>query len=161
MRILIYLTLLFSAALVFAEQTAELKQARKHINAMEYSQAENSIKQHLAKHTGDIKALHLLAKAYAWDNNYKLASQTYERLLKSDSNNPEYLFGKGSALVWLQKNEQAIPFLDKAWNIKKNNPNYLRILILTLKQTSIDGHKKRAKDLSAVGQKKFPNLIWD
>ena len=122
MRLLIYFTLLFCTALVAAEPTqksTELDQARDHINAMEYTQAVESLKLHLAKHADDIRALYLLAKTYAWDNNYQMSEQTYDELLKIDGNNPEYLFGKGNALVWLQKSEQAIPLLEQAWDVKK------------------------------------------
>ena len=161
MRLLIYFTLLFCTALAYAEPSAEMTKARDQINAMEYTQAAVSLNQHLQTHTNDTKALNLLAKTYAWDNNYKLAEQTYSKLLKIDANNPEYLFGKGNALVWLQKNEQAISFLEKAWGVEKNNANYLKTLILTLNQTPSKEHTLRAKELSVLGQKQFPNLIWD
>ncbi len=181
MRLLIYFTLLFSAAFCHAErsaeksaekpaeksteqstqQSAEMTKARDHINSMEYTEAAASLRQHLQTNTDDIKALRLLAKTYAWDNNYKLANQTYDQLLKTEPDRPEYLFGKGTALVWLQKNEQAITFLDQAWNAQTNNSNYLKILILTLNQTGTEKNKQRAKELSAIGQKEFPNLLWD
>jgi len=163
-RLLIYFTLLICTAIVSAEpaqKSAELDQAREHINAMEYTQAAESINLHLTKHANDIRALHLLAKTYAWDNNYQMSEQTYSKLLKIEANNPEYLFGKGNALVWLQKSEQAIPLLEQAWNVKKNNANYLKILILTLNQTAADKNIKHASELSALGQKQFPNQLWD
>lgn len=160
MRSLIYFTLLFCTAFVSAQQSTELTQARDHINSKEYTEAAKSINQHLARQKNDIKARHLLAKTYAWDNNYQMSEQTYDKLLKTDSNNPEYLFGKGSALIWLQKSEQAISYLEKAWNVKKNNANYLKILILTLNQTATEKNIKRAKELTKLGTKQFPNLFW-
>jgi len=160
-QILTTLVCLFFTTIIFAEHGTELEQAHEHINAMQYTEAANSINQHLATQANDVKALHLLAKTYAWDNNYNLAEQTYSRLLGIDAQNPEYLFGKGNALVWLQKNKQAIPYLEQAWGINKNNSNYLKTLILTLNQTANKQNLKRAKVLSTMGQKKFPNQLWD
>lgn len=161
MRSLIIFTLSFYVAFVSAQQNTELTQARDHINSMEYTEAAKSINQHLTKQADDIKARHLLAKTYAWDNNYQMSEQTYDKLLKTDSNNPEYLFGKGSALIWLQKSEQAIIYLEKAWNVKKNNANYLKILILTLNQTTTEKNTQRANKLSELGKQQFPNQFWD
>ncbi len=161
MRFITTLIFLLYASFIYAETSAELTKARDHLTAMEYSEAAEAINQHLAKHKNDTDALHLLAKTYAWDNNYKRSAETYSKLLTLDPKNPEYLFGKGSALVWLQDNNQAIPYLDQAWRTTESNANYLKILILTLKQNPNKPNLERAKELSLLGQQKFPNLVWD
>ena len=161
MRALLVLLILSLSGLAVAAESTNLKQARRSINKMDYSQAIIDISEHLKKHPKDTKALELLAKTYAWDNQYVLASEVYDKLLKADSNNAEYQFGKANALIWLQQNKQAVQYLEKAWALQPQNANYLHILILTLKQTYDKADLKRADELNAIAKKRFPRQVWD
>jgi len=151
---------MFASAPLFAEDT-ELKQAREAINAMEYSVAVSKLKAYLKTHPDDIRRLHLLAKTYAWDNQFEAASKVYDQLLAVDPKQVEYVYGKAQALLWSEKIGEAIPLLEKAWSLQPENAEILRSLILNLNQSGTPEHKQRAKELGKTALEKFPNMHWD
>lgn len=151
---------MFASAPLFAEDD-ELKHAREAINAMEYSVAVSKLKTYLKTHPDDIRRLHLLAKTYAWDNQFEAASKVYDQLLAVDPRQVEYLYGKAQALLWSEKISEAIPLLEKAWSLQPENAEILRSLILNLNQSGTPEHKHRAKELGKIALEKFPNMHWD
>ncbi|MGD8783342.1 MAG: tetratricopeptide repeat protein [Thioalkalispiraceae bacterium] len=139
----------------------ELRAARTAINEMEYATAATKLVSYLNRHPEDHYALQLLAKTYFWDNQFAAASKTYDKLLAMDPNNVEYVFAKARSLIWLNDIQQAIPLLEKAWSLQNNNADILRNLILSLKRSDKPEHLQRAKELSQVAIKQFPNMHWD
>lgn len=139
----------------------ELDKAREHINAMEYPQAITVIENYLASHTSDVQARYLLARTYAWDNQYAKAEQVYTELLKQESDNTQYMFGKAQALIWQSKNSEAIALLDKIIKHVPEEPEPLQLLILTLQQSSKPEDKQRASSLLKDAKTRFPKMNWD
>ena len=155
--------LLYVVPAVSSEENSDpdIAAARAAINDMEYSKAAVNLVRYLNQHPGDIRILHLLAKTYTWDNQFELASITYDKLIKINPDEVEYLFGKATALVWQEKIPQAIPLLEKAWSLQNNNAEILRTLILSLNRSNKPEHKQRAKELGQLAVKQFPNMHWD
>lgn len=159
---LIALILLGSPATLAAEQNKEhINAARRAISQMEYSTAASELSEHLKQHPDDIRVMHLLAKTYGWDNRYEESIKVYNRLLKTNPDETEYLVGKAQALIWLEQYRQAIPLLEKAWELDSNDANILRNLILSLNQSGTVEHKQRAKELGKIARENFPNTQWD
>ena len=151
------------ALLIFsqASHADDLDQARNYINAMEYTQAIQAIEAHLKKHESDVTARYLLARTYAWDNQYAMAEKIYDQLLLQESDNTQYMFGKAQALIWQNKNSQAIPLLD---NVVKHIPEQVdawQLLILALQQTNKPEDRQRAVQLGQQARKRFPKMNWD
>jgi cytochrome c-type biogenesis protein CcmH/NrfG len=140
---------------------AELDKAREHINAMEYTQAITLIEQYLASHGNDIEARFLLARTYAWDNQYAKAEQVYNELLARESDNTKYMFGKAQALIWQNNISEAIPLLDKITKHVPEEPEPLQLLILTLQQSSKPEDKARASRLLKDAKARFPKINWE
>lgn len=140
---------------------AELDQARNHIAAMEYSQAIKQIEAHLAQHEDDVEARYLLARTYAWDNQYAQAETIYDQLLQLESDNTQYIFGKAQALVWQNKNTMAVPLLETVIQHVPEQVDAWRLLILTLQQTNKAEDKQQALRLGQEARKRFPKINWD
>ena len=157
-RLLFGLLLWLSSSVLFA---SELSAARKAINEMDYTSATTRLVKYLEQHPDDIPALQLLAKTYAWDNQFGPAVTIYDKLLSIKPDEIEYLYGKAQALAWLGKIHEAIPILEKAWLLQHDNPEILRSLLLTLNQSKLAKHKQRAKELGEVARKEFPNQHWE
>jgi cytochrome c-type biogenesis protein CcmH/NrfG len=139
----------------------ELDKAREHINAMEYIQAITIIEKHLATNSNDLDARYLLARTYAWDNQYDKAEQVYTDLLKRDHNNTQYMFGKAQALVWQNKNAEAVVLLDKVIKLVPEEIEPWRVLILTLQQSNKPADKERVELLSNQARARFPTAHWE
>lgn len=157
-RFFIIILLLLNSSALFA---ADLSAARKAINEMDYTGAAAKLVNYLEQHPNDVPALRLLAKTYTWDNQFDAAVKIYNKLLVIQPNEAEYLYGKAQALVWLEKIQEAIPLLEKAWSQQNDNPEILRSLLLALNQSTSAQHKQRAKELGDIAQKRFPNQHWD
>ena len=155
------LTLLLACLTVTPAYAAELDSAREHINAMEYTQAISEIEKYLTTHKDDIEARHLLARTYAWDNQYDKAEQIYNELLNRESDNTQFMFGKAQALIWQNKNSEAIPLLDKITKHVPEEPEPLQLLILTLQQSSKPEDKQRASSLLKDAKTRFPKNNWE
>lgn len=153
--------ILFFCIINITCHAAELDKAREHINAMEYPQAITVIEQYLASHNSDVEARFLLARTYAWDNQYAKAEQVYNQLLKRESDNTQYMFGKAQALIWQNKNSEAILLLDKITKHVPEEPEPLQLLILTLQQSSKPEDKQRASRLAEQAKTRFPKINWE
>jgi len=141
--------------------TTELDSARDHINAMEYTQAIGDIQKHLAKHSDDVAARQLLARTYAWDNQYAKAEQVYDELLKKESDNTQYQFGKAQALIWQNKHSDAIPLLDGIIKHVPEEPEPWQLLILALQQSSKPADQQRVRELTKQAKARFPKMRWE
>jgi len=164
----LFVQTLFFLALILMSGSANLRaaasdldSAREAINAMEYSTAAVKLERYLKTHPDDIRSLLLLAKTYSWDNQFDAASKVYDTLIAHDPQQAEYVYGKAQALLWSEKIQAAIPFLEKAWSLQSNNAEILRTLILSLKQSGTAEHIQRASTLGKIALKKFPNMHWD
>ena len=140
---------------------SELDAAREAINTMEYTTAITRLNNYLKKKPDDPVALHLLAKTYAWDNQFAQATNIYDRLLAIQPDNVNYIYGKAQALAWLEKLNDAIPLLEKAWSLQNNNPEILQSLLLTLNQSASPQHLQRKKELAKIARHRFPDHQWD
>lgn len=157
-RLLAMLTTFIIAGSVYADG---LDSARTHINSMEYDQAIAIIKQHLSRHKDDIDAVHLLAKTYAWNNQYALAEQTYNALLHIEQDNTQYQFGKAQVLVWQNKFSQAVPILEGIRQHVPEQTEVWQLLILALQQSTNPEDKQRARQLTREARIRFPDRYWD
>ena len=140
---------------------AELDQAREHIRAMEYTQAIKEIQAYLATHPRDVEARLLLARTYAWDNQYAKAEQVYDQLLKLENDNSEYLFGKAQALLWQNKHQAAIPLLESVIRLIPEQAEAWQLLILALQQSNKQEDHQRALHLIEQARARFPKMNWD
>ena len=140
---------------------AELDQARDHIRAMEYTQALREIQAYLVTHPQDVEARLLLARTYAWDNQYAKAEQVYDQLLQLESDNSEYLFGKAQALLWQNKHEAAIPLLESVIRLIPEQAEAWQLLILALQQSNKQADRQRALQVIEQARARFPKMNWD
>ncbi len=153
--VLLLLSIVYTPALA-----GDLERARTHINSMDYANAITEIRTHLSQHPQDMEALHLLAKTYAWDNQYEQAEQTYDRLLLKEPDNTQFQFGKAQALIWQNKQAQAIPVLEGIRQHVPEQSDVWRLLILSLQQSANQQDKKRAVALAKEARQRFPNEFW-
>jgi cytochrome c-type biogenesis protein CcmH/NrfG len=140
---------------------SELDQAREYIGAMEYSQAIQQIQAYLATHPEDIEARLLLARTFAWDNQYAQAQRVYDQLLQLEQDNSEYLFGKAQALLWQNKHQAAIPLLESVIRLAPEQADAWRLLILSLQQSQNKADQQRAHELLVQARARFPKINWD
>ena len=77
-HLIVSLLLWLSSPTLFA---TELNAAREAINQMDYTTATTQLNSYLQKHPDDLAALRLLAKTYAWDNQFAAAIKIYDKLL--------------------------------------------------------------------------------
>ena len=142
-------------------QGAQLERAREYINAMEYHQAIKEIQAYLNTHPDDAAARYLLARTYAWDNQYTQAEQIYDQLLKEDSKNSDYLFGKAQALLWQNRHQAAVPLLEQVITLQPEQVEAWRLLILSLQQSQNNVDQLRARELLTQARTRFPKIHWD
>ena len=147
--------------LVFTSNASEIDQARSLANEMEYDRAIRLLNKHLQKQPADQKALHLLAKIYSWNTQFDKSVATYDQLMKLAPDNPDYLFEKASALVWLNRIEDALPLLEKSWQQMPGNSEVWQLYILTLDRSDKPADKQRARELLKQAKQKFPDIHWD
>ena len=140
---------------------AELDQARDHIRAMEYTQALREIQAYLVTHPQDVEARLLLARTYAWDNQYAKAEQEYDELLQLENDNSEYLFGKAQALLWQNKHQAAIPLLESVIRLIPEQAEAWQLLILALQQSNKQADRQRALQVIEQARARFPKMNWD
>jgi len=140
---------------------AQLEQAREYINAMEYTQAIQSLQTYLLAHPDDVEARYLLARTYAWDNQYAQAQQVYDQLLQLQSDNSEYLFGKAQALLWQNQQQAAIPLLETVIKLSPEQNDAWRLLILSLQQSQNTADQQRALEILTQARTRFPKINWD
>lgn len=146
--------------LISVSRADELEAARAAINEMEYAQAIALLEQHLAHHPDDAQTRYLLARTYAWDNQFEPAAREYSRLLVQQPGNPDYLYGKAQTLMWLDKNHEALPLLEQAWRQANDNADIWKSYILLLGQSNDATERRRARDLVQQAREKFPMIEW-
>lgn len=147
--------------LAVASYADELDQARHAINEMEYEQAIVLLQKHLARHGDDEASRYLLARTYSWDNQFDAAVREFSHLLKDKPDNPDYLYGKAQALIWQDKNAEALTLLERAWHLANDNAEIWKTYILLLRQSKDPQLRQRGKALVAQAKVKFPNGEWD
>ena len=128
---------------------------------MEYAQAIVLLNAHLARQPDDETGRYLLARTYAWDNQFDAAAREYTRLLSRNPDNPDYLYGKAKALVWQDKNTEALPLLERAWRLANDNADIWKTYILLLRQSKDPQLRQRGKELVAQAKVKFPSDEWE
>lgn len=138
----------------------ELDTARAAINDMEYAQAITLLEQYLAQQPDDAQTRYLLARVYVWDNQFEPAVREYSRLLVPEPENAEYLYGKAQALMWLDKNREALPLLEQAWRLANDNVDIWKSYILLLHQSKEANERLRAQELVQQAREKFPMVEW-
>ena len=144
-----------------ASHADALDTARTAINEMEYTQAIALIEQRLAQHPDDTESRYLLARVYAWDNQFEPAVREYTHLLQQHPDNADYLYGKAQSLMWLDKNREALPLLEHAWRQANDNADIWKSYILLLGQSSDAAQRQRAQELVQQARKKFPMIEWN
>ena len=154
-------TLLLFLCLSPAYAADGYSRAMSFINDMEYDKAIAEIQQHLQTYPKDVDALHLLARSYAWSNQYDQANRIYDQLLKLEHDNTQYLFGKAQALIWLNKSQSAIPLLDEVRKNAPPNPDVWRLQIMALQQSNNPEDKQLAKQLGQEAKELFPKIYWE
>ena len=153
---------LFGCIPAFADEpVSELDRARDFIGEMEYQPAIKLIESYRRANPDDVGALNLLAKTYAWDNNFAKASLLYDELLLIEPENVFYLRAKADALSWLQDYDNAIAYYAKAWRLDNTNSEVLRMYILALRQIDNAEYKRQADKLAKIAKQRFPKLHWE
>jgi len=93
-----------------------------------------------------------LALVYMFQKKFKKAIRAYKDLGKVDEENPEVFYGIGRAYVGLEKYEESLDNMCKAYNlyIEQNSPyrtDAEKIINVLYKQFKTDGKEKRFKEI--------------
>ncbi|MCA1597106.1 MAG: tetratricopeptide repeat protein, partial [Chloroflexi bacterium] len=103
-----------------AQDQAQWAPIQAAVDKRDYPTAERLLRTWLTTHADDRHAQFLLGYALTYQNKNSEAIDTFNTLVTAEPENPDYLFGKATALVRAGRGADAIPILDHVRQIGTN-----------------------------------------
>ena len=138
-----------------------LDQARAAADSRHFAEAESLLRDWLDKHRKDRDARFLLAQVLAWQNKADESFAEFDRLLRADPGNSDYLLGTAQALQRLGRVEEALPLLKKARRLAPHHEEVWRSQIGALLAAGGDNRVRQARLIQAAASRRFPDSQWD
>lgn len=138
-----------------------LDQARAAADSRHFAEAESLLRDWIAKHHKDRDARFLLAQVLAGQNKADESFAEFDRLLRADPGNSDYLLGTAQALQRLGKVEEALPLFKKARRLAPHHEEVWRSQIGALLAAGGENRVRQARLIQAAASRRFPDSQWD
>lgn len=126
----------------------------------EYARAEQLLTARLSRHPEDLQSLALRARVRSWSRRWAGALSDYDKLLKAEPGNADYLLGKAQVLLWSGSAHAAATVAQTGRKLAPAYQALWKVELQALLASGDDTDRRAAVALAREASRRFPASTW-